>query len=57
MPTEPKSKHERVRVVGYVSPQLFDRLVDLEQKQGLRSTSHLVDQALQEYERNRRIPQ
>jgi hypothetical protein len=53
---EPKQpqKHERIRVVGYVSAQLFDRLVDLEKKEGMRSTSHLVDRALQEYERNRR---
>lgn len=57
MPVEPKPKHERVRVVGYVSPHLFDRLIDLEQTQGMRSTSHLVEQALQEYERKRRAPQ
>lgn len=54
---EPKPKHERVRVVGYVSSHLFDRLIDLEQTQGMRSTSHLVEQALQEYERKRRAPQ
>lgn len=54
---EPKSKFERVRVVGYVTPQLFDRLITLEQAQGMRSTSHLVEQALQEYERKRRAPQ
>lgn len=50
----PDTKIERERLVGYVKPQQFEQLRQIQTNEGFRSMSHLVDRALIEFLDKRR---
>lgn len=50
----PDAKIERERLVGYVKPQQFEQLRQIQTNEGFRSMSHLVDRALIEFLDKRR---